>query len=188
MDDLQTIFEGCQRLYKECYDNLRKMSCIIARYMEAINQDWNPRLTTLKFDIVLQYSLLQIAVSDFDFDQNEVIFIRDLTEQGDYVQYINSIAHTNFTWDDFYNTRVCDIRKILRDTKNLMLDLSEEFITVFALCDKFTEYDYVANLEKNITLIILGLSKMDSEITESEMNEDCLIFATIDRIKELLQK
>ena len=25
MDDLQTIFEGCQRLYKKCYDNLRKI-------------------------------------------------------------------------------------------------------------------------------------------------------------------
>ena len=181
MNDLQKIFDNCKALYKWCYNDVKAMAKLVSRTFTNID----PKITTIKFDIILQYSLLQIAVADFDFDSNELIFIRDLTEQGDFVEFMNAGAKTNFSWNDFFNTNIISIREILRDTYDLMNELSEEFVAVFALCDKVTEHDFLADLEKNIFLIISGLSIMDGEITKSECNESCLIIESINRIRDL---
>jgi len=188
MADLQTVFDNCRVLYKKCYDNVKAMACDIASVMESQGKEWDPKITSGKFDIVLQYSLLQIAVADFDFDRNEMIFIRDLTEQGDFVNYINSIAKTNITWEGLYNSNINDIRKVLRNIEGLMAGLCEEFVNVFAICDKVTEYDYVSDLERNIVLVIGGLAQMDGTITNSEIDQGCLIIGAINRIKELKKK
>lgn len=185
MADLQTIFNSCRELYKKCYGDVRLMSCEIAKYMESQGKNWDPRITVAKFDIVLQYSLLQVAVADFDFDRNEMIFIRDITEQGDFVNYINAMANTDITWDGLFNSSVSDIRKFLRDIKDVIEELSDEFVQVFALCDKLTQYDFVSDLEDNVVLIIAGLAKMDGTITASEITQTYLIMEAINRIKRL---
>ena len=185
MDDLQKIFDGCRALYEQCYENVKEMSCSIAEIMESEGKRWDPKITTGKFDVVLQYSLLQIAVADFDLDKNEVVFIRDLTKQGDFVNYINAVANTKITWEGLYNSQINNLRSFLNDIEPVMEDLSNEFVNVFAVCDKATEYDFAADLEKNIVLIITGLAHMDGSISKSELKQSCVILGAVNRIKEL---
>ncbi len=185
MSDLQSIFEVCREAYKKCYDNVKAMSCSIARIMEKKGIEWDPKITSGKFDIILQYSLLQIAAADYDFDRNEMIFIRDLTEQGDLVNYMNSITKPSITWEELYDCSVIEIRAALRRIEGIMVNLSDEFINVFAICDVATEYNYLYDLEDNILLIIAGLAKMDGAITDSELNQGCLIIGAINKIKKL---
>ena len=66
-----------------------------------------------------------------------------------------------------------------------MGELSEEFVRVFAVCDKATEYDFVADLERDLLAIVAGLINIDGTVSRSEMNEKCLILGTIDRIKKI---
>ena len=185
MASLQEVFDGCRVLYQKCFNNVKAMSCEIAAYMESKGEPWDPKVTAGKFDIVLQYSLLQIAASDFDLDKNELIFIRDLTEQGDFVNYINSIAHTQITWEGIFDSSITEFRKFLRGVENLIENLSMEFVNVFAICDKVTEYNYVADLEKNIALIFAGLMTMDECLSNSELEQDTVMNRAINKIKEL---
>lgn len=185
MYDLQKIFDDCCAVYERCMNNIREMSYDVANYMEKEGVDWDPNITCAKFDIALQYSLLQIASSDLKLDENELIFVRDIAEEGDFLAYINSIGNTNITWESLFSSNIFTIRKLLRGLEGAMGELSEEFVRVFAVCDKATEYDFVADLERDLLAIVAGLINIDGTVSRSEMNEKCLILGTIDRIKKI---
>lgn len=116
MTDLENkIYNDCKKCYENCYDRIKGMSFgPMKRFMDSEGvTDYNPEVTLIKFDILLQYSLLQIATADYDIDRNELIFIRDLTKEGDLVNYINSLGGTPISWDTIYRADVLDIRKLL---------------------------------------------------------------------------
>ena len=186
MADKQTIFNNCRGIYEDAYDLVKQMACAVGKTLEKEGKDFDPRITTGKFDIVLQYSLLQVAVSDFDLDVNEVIFIKDLTKQGDIVSYLNAIEKDAKypSWDELYNSGAKNVRKWLRDIESDMKQLSEEFVTVFALCDAITEYDYLSDILKQIAAIILGLAMMDGDPGSEDLKENILILEALNEIAE----
>lgn len=96
MADLQKIYDGCKKIYDNCYHMIEIMSSGIKTFMDSKGvTDYNPDVTLIKFDLLLQYSLLQIATADYEIDRNELIFIRDLTEKGDLVNYLNSFRRSS---------------------------------------------------------------------------------------------
>ena len=114
MADLQKIYDGCKKIYDDCYHMIEIMSSGIKTFMDSKGvTDYNPDVTLIKFDLLLQYSLLQIATADYEIDRNELIFIRDLTEKGDLVNYLNSLGGAQITWDMIYRVDVFEIRKLL---------------------------------------------------------------------------
>lgn len=185
MTDLQKVYDSCIHFYDDCYDILDRMSAGIKEIMESKGVNYNPEVTLIKFDILLQYSLLQIASADYEIDRNELIFIRDLTKKGDLVNYLNTLSDSQISWDNIYQGDIFDLRGILDSIKDKIKKLSEEFIVVFATCDLATEHNYLADLTRNINCIIVGLAAMDGEITSTEMDSDCLILHTLDEIKKI---
>ena len=186
MATLQDLFDSCRRIYKDMYETMRLMAEEFATRVK--NGDWDPSITTYKFDIVVQYSLLQVALADFDFSRNELIFIRDLTEQGDIVEYWNKGARDSserISWEDLYNADAIDLRKFLRASRSDILDMSDEIVHVFEIMDALhTEHDYASLCEKSMFLLIHSLGMMDGEYTEEEKNEPNVILGVFDRIKQ----
>lgn len=180
MADLQKVYDSCIHFYDDCYDMLNRMSAGIKEVMEPKGVNYNPEVTLIKFDILLQYSLLQIASADYKIDRNELIFIRDLTKKGDLVNYLNTLSNSQISWDDIYQGDVLDLRGILDSIEDKIKKLSEEFVMVFATCDLATEHNYLADLTRNINCIIVGLAAMDGEITSTEINSDCFILKALD--------
>lgn len=185
MADLQKIYDSCIHFYDDCYDIVDRMSSGIKEIMESEGMNYDPEVTVIKFDILLQYSLLQIASADYEIDRNELIFIRDLTKKGDIVNYLNTLSDSQISWDDIYQGDILDLRGILDSIKDRIKKLSKEFVMVFATCDLATEHNYLADLTRNINCIIVGLAAMDGEITSTEMNSDCLILKALDEIKKI---
>ena len=108
-----------------------------------------------------------------------------MTKSGDFVDYINSVADTNITWEGLYCSNVIDIRKVLRSLETTMRDLSKEFIVVFSIYDKFTEYNYLADLKDTILQIIAGITFMDGDEKSEDLSESIFIFEVLSKIKEL---
>lgn len=187
MTDLEKIFNGCKKIYDNCYDMVEVMSSSIKTFMALKGvTDYNPEVTLIKFDVLLQYSLLQIATADYEIDRNELIFIRDLTKKGDLVNYLNSLGGDQITWDTIYRSDVLEIRKLLDLLKKEIVKLSKEFIMVFATCDLATpQHDYLSDLSENIICIIVGLTSMDGKVESSETGADCLILHTLNEIKKI---
>ena len=186
MADLQKIYDGCKKIYDNCYHMIEIMSSGIKTFMDSKGvTDYNPEVTLIKFDLLLQYSLLQIATADYEIDRNKLIFIRDLTEKGDLVNYLNSLGGAQITWDMIYRADVFEIRKLLDLLRDEIVKLSKEFVMVFSTCDLVTpQHDYISDLAADVLCVIVGLTSMDGKIESSERRADCLILHTLNEIKK----
>lgn len=187
MADLQKIYDGCKKNYDNCFRMIQIMSSGIKTFMYSKGvTDYHPETTLMKFDILLQYSLLQIATADYEMDRNELIFIRDLTKAADIVDYLNSFGGAQITWDMIYRADIFEIRKLLDLLRDEIVRLSKEFVMVFSTCDLVTpQHDYLSDLTENILCIIVGLTSMDGKVESSETNADCLILHALDEIKKI---
>ena len=188
MGKLQEIYDFCKEKYNDCFAVVNGMACAVSELLAKKGESYDPKNVTLKFDLLLQYSLLQVAVADNDFDRNELIFIRDITNQGDLVDYLNAAFGENFKWEDYFQSDVQNLQQLLALLNDQMIQLSREFVTLFAFCDSMLQKDHTAELEQKVAEIIVGLCTMDNNVTEQEMNTEILFFKVIGAIKAEKEK
>ncbi len=189
MADLQAIFDSCREAYKESYFNISVMGdWLNERLDNGKKERFNSELLCKNFDIVLQFSLLQIAVADYELDSKELIFIRDLTIKGDLIEYLNSLVEYKISWNTIYNTDVIELKGLLRDIEPLIESLSNDLATAFAICDASTVHNYVSDLKTSIIVIVNGLGKMDGDFSYLEQHADCLVIRLASEIERRKQK
>lgn len=189
MADLQAIFDKCKLAYKvTCADIGAIGDWLSERLDNGKKERFNSELLCKNFDIVLQFSLLQIAVADNDLDSKEVVFIRDLTINGDLIEYLNSLVENKIDWETVYNADVFELKGLLKDIEPLMESLSNDLATAFAICDLSTIYNCVSDLKTSIMAIINGLGKMDGDFSYLEQHADCLIVRVISEIENKKEK
>ena len=189
MADLQAIFDKCKLAYKvTCADIGAMGDWLSERLDNGKKERFNSELLCKNFDIVLQFSLLQIAVADNVLDSKEVVFIRDLTINGDLIEYLNSLVENKIDWEMVYNADVFELKGLLKDIEPLMESLSNDLATAFAICDLSTIYNCVSDLKTSIMTIINGLGKMDGDFSYLEQHADCLIVRVISEIENKKEK
>lgn len=189
MADLQAVFDKCKLAYKvTCADIGAMGDWLSERLDNGKKERFNSELLCKNFDIVLQFSLLQIAVADNELDSKEVVFIRDLTINGDLIEYLNSLVENKIDWETVYNADVFELKGLLKDIEPLMESLSNDLATAFAICDLSTIYNCVSDLKTSIMAIINGLGKMDGDFSYLEQHADCLIVRVISEIENRKQK
>ena len=189
MADLQAIFDKCKLAYKvTCADISVMGKWLSERLDNGKKERFNSKLLCRNFDIVLQFSLLQIAVVDNDLDSKEVVFIRDLTINGDLIEYLNSLVENKIDWETVYNADIFELKGLLRDIEPLMESLSNDLATAFAICDLSTIYNCVSDLKTSTMTIINGLGKMDGDFSYLEQHADCLIVRVISEIENKKEK
>lgn len=189
MADLQAIFDSCREAYKESHFKISAMGDWLSERLDNGKKErFNSKLLCRNFDIILQFSLLQIAVTDNDLDSKEVVFIRELTINGDLIEYLNSLVENKIDWETVYNADVFELKGLLKDVEPLMESLSNDLATAFAICDLSTIYNCVSDLKTSIMTIINGLGKMDGDFSYLEQHADCLIVRVISEIENKKEK
>lgn len=189
MADLQAIFDKCKLAYKgTCVDISMMGHWLSERLDNGKKERFNSKLLCKNFDIILQFSLLQIAVADNDLDPKEVVFIRDLTINGDLIEYLNSLVENKIDWETVYNADVIELKGLLKDIEPLIESLSNDLATAFAICDATTAHNYVSELKTSIIVIVNGLGKMDGDFSYLEQHADCLVIRLASEIERRKQK
>ena len=189
MADLQAIFDKCKLAYKgTCVDISMMGHWLSERLDNGKKERFNSKLLCKNFDIILQFSLLQIAVADNDLDSKEVVFIRDLTINGDLIEYLNSLVENKIDWETVYNADVIELKGLLKDIEPLIESLSNDLATAFAICDATTAHNYVSELKTSIIVIVNGLGKMDGDFSYLEQHADCLVIRLASEIERRKQK
>lgn len=189
MADLQAIFDKCKLAYKgTCVDISMMGHWLSERLDNGKKERFNSKLLCKNFDIILQFSLLQIAVADNDLDPKEVVFIRDLTINGDLIEYLNSLVENKIDWETVYNANVIELKGLLKDIEPFMESLSNDLATAFAICDASTVHNYVSDLKTSIIVIVNGLGKMDGDFSYLEQHADCLVIRLASEIERRKQK
>ena len=164
------IFEIAQAAYKDSLNDIKNMSQLVEKVLKNAGQKYDYKITLKQFDILLQYSLLQIAAADNDIDENEIAFIRDITQCGDLCDYLR-------------------IGKSLLDTiRDAIIELAHEFVAMFVSVDKTIEYDFLGDLKRNVTAVILATCRADGQERAEELTNGCLIISVIKTMEQLINK
>ena len=181
MASIIEIYEECKANYEKLYKNIRGLAIVY----EALNKDsFSADNCMIEFDIVLQYSLLQIACADMNFSSDEMEFIRRLTKSGDFVEFMNKQYDTDVTWEDLVEGSVETLRKVLKLHEDNIGELAVNFGGIFAAFDSMTKTNYIDEFEEDVCKIILGVASMDGEVTQDELDQDCLMLKLINFIRE----
>ena len=184
--DSQKVFQICKIYYQQAYDNIMSMATIAS--MDKIN-NVNPKTVTLSFDLVMQFSLLQIAAADLNFDREEMKFIRGLTHHDSLVDIINKTGNTKITWEDLLKLDTKDLRELLRRYEPEFVKVSKEFTNIFAFFDASTpKHNYTEDFKRQVNQIIDGLASIDGEVDESELRKSCVMRKALANIEKMKKK
>lgn len=187
--EIAQLFKKSEALYTDIVNDISKMADATAVYMHEKGKPFDPELTVAKFDLVLQYSLLQAACSDNVLSKNEIKFIRDLTEYADFCDFVSSLEekYKTVSWDDLLYFDIAEITALLSDTEDEIRAVSEEVVSVFAAADKADKTDHLSALSDNVFGIVSGLAFADGDEDSEDFRQNILIFECIDKIADLLK-
>ncbi len=181
---MANIYEVAQRAYDQSIKALRGMTKLI----ELAVDDYDGRVTLNQFDILLQYSLLQVALADGYLNVHECLFIKELTRYSDFCVFLNQRGFHDVTWLTIYNTNEEFLRELLMAAEDAIIELSKDFIFVFSLIDSVTEYDYVSDLKRNIILMIMATCQSDGHAESDELGNGCLIVDVVNVVEDIIRK
>lgn len=182
------IFDTAKLAYRDSVHDLTVMSATMGTLVKQNGGQFDTRYILERFDILLQYSLLQIAVADSKLISNELAFIKELAEHGDFCDYLKSIGYSNASWASIYNTDQSMIREILEQSREDMIKMSTDYIMLFSAFDAASEYDYLADLSRNVAIIISATCQADGIAQSSELDNGCLILNVIEAIRAQINK
>lgn len=184
----EKIFQVCKLYYQKAYDNIMSMATIVG--MDKKN-NINVKVVTLSFDLVMQFSLLQIAASDLNFDRDEMKFIRNLTHHDSLMEIFNKTGQKNLTWDYLLKLETKSLRELLAKYENEFVKLSKEFTNIFAYIDAATpNHNYTKDFKEQVNEIMEGLSKIDESVDDVELRKSCVMkkaLANIEKMKKKMQ-
>lgn len=178
---MSNIFTEAMEAYKAIITDFVPMAKAAEAAQKQMGEDFDAMLTVQQFDVVLQYSLLQIAVSDGNVTKSEIEFIRDITQFSDFCFFLESVGFKNVTWQKIYETPESDLKTILDACKESIVSASHDFIYIFSLIDAGTEYDFSEDLKANLFKIMRAASAADGNADGSEV-DDCYIFEILAEI------
>ena len=182
------IFELAQAAYADSVNDVKNMAQLIEKVLKSAGQKYDYKITLQQFDILLQYSLLQIAVADNDIDKNEIAFIRELTTYGDLCNYLSITSGNKIEWDTILYASESVVKSLLNTLETPIKRLADEFMAMFVAVDKAVEYDFLGDLKNNVTAIILAACRAEGEARREELTQSCMIIYVINEIERLINK
>ncbi|MBQ1848339.1 MAG: hypothetical protein II135_10055 [Clostridia bacterium] len=187
--DIHHIFEKSEALYLDIVRDISGMAGAVAEAMHKNGKDFDPEITVAKFDLLLQYSLLQAACSDEELCKNELEFIKDLTQYADFCDFAAAAdkKYDAMTWESLLKYDMKKIKALLKDTERAVRAVSEEVISVFTAAEKADKKDHFSALYDNVFGIVSGLAFADGDEDSEDLKKDILIFDCLDRIEDQLK-
>ena len=118
MGRAQELFDQATGYYDHAIGLIRKMDELFqnAAFKNDPGRRYDPRLTLAQFDMILQASLLSVAVSDGRFDPLEQQFVDKITDYGDLPGYIRGETQgkLDLSWGE--------MAALSRDNQRLLVD------------------------------------------------------------------
>ena len=161
------------------YDNAIKMIRTMDETFQnvAFKNDpgarYDTRVTLAQFDMILQATLLSLALSDGKFDRLEQQFVEKITDYGDLLTYIkqDSKGQLDLTWSQVAALNPATQKKLIEALPVILDRLCESFVKPLAIVDKaIDQIDFLDKLEEEMASICVALSYVDGNSDKSEAN------------------
>lgn len=185
---MASIFDAAKAAYGDCISDLMTMGAATEEVMAKQGKKFSTRILLNQFDVLLQYSMLQIALKDGYLANEELSFICSLAKYYALPDFLKTVGYSNATWQVIYNTQEQKLNSIVAEIKNDVAKLSMDFINIFSAFDAVTSYDFFEDLKDNVATIIAAVCQADGKTEEREYRSGCLIIDAMAAIAKRLNK
>ena len=187
MGRAQELFDQAAKSYDEAIQLLKAMDQTFQEvvFKNQPEKRYDTRITFAQFDMILQAVLLNMAVSDGEFDRLEQQFVDKITDYGDLLNYIkqDSKGQLDLTWSQVGNLSAATQHKLVDALPAILDNLCDSFVKPLAMVDKAVDsMDFLRKLEGCIANISVCLSFVDGSSDKSEANANC------EMVTQLLEK
>ena len=183
----KNLFEEAAKAYVAVMNTATEMFQFHQQSMANEGKNFDVRVGLNQLDVIIQYSMLQVALNDGNLDENEVGFIKSMSQFCDFCDYLNQAGYRGVTWDVIFNTDENSLKEVLEESKKSVISLSEDFVRIFSLIDAMTEHNYLDDLYKNFCAIIAGIMQADGKAYKEEVSNGCLLVDLINVVNEQKQ-
>lgn len=131
MRTAQEKFDAACEHYNKAMQNIETITSIY----EKVTKEKHPYLKK-QFDVFLQMGLLRLSIGDGHFSHLERVFIEQIVDNGDILEFVNQKYNTELTWEGIEASTAEQISEFLSLDKVLdaIADLMHEFfLPVFAV-------------------------------------------------------
>ncbi len=156
------------------YEIVKSVVCEMSELVRQAQGDLKDESAMATIDLIIQATLLNVAVTDGSFQEAEKQFIDVLTEYGDLIKFVNFEAkRQNSSWCDISWDSISELdaetKKKLGAIAGTIVDpYATSFVKIFASIDKLVEErDYIKILRESIEGIIVALSVIDGDDIDS---------------------
>lgn len=136
-----------------------------------------------RFEVLLQYSMLQIAKSDRDFDKKEAELIAGFALRDSLFNYMKSANSGIDSWEDLYRAPSEKQKKVLQSLSyNMEINkIKNKFAKAVGRTDDPDEADkYLDSINQNWLTILNSVISADGVRSKQETGAGCLIADVLD--------
>ncbi len=180
---MENVFEKAKKAYDNIMKTAQAMFEIHEEAMKGNGVDFSVESAMCELDVLIQYSMLQIALNDGNLNENEVAFIKNLSSYLDFCGYLNQRGYQDVTWDVIFSTDEESLKEVLKEAKEDILALSKNFVVIFSLIDAMTpQQDYLEELKQDFVNITCAVMQSDGEIYKCEITNGCMFLEILNTI------
>ena len=128
----------------------------------------SPEYFMFSFDILLQYSLLQLAAMDNKIDPLEVLFIKNITKYGDFARILSKKYNEELDWTVFLNNDPTRVKKLLKDEEPAIRNFMKNLVFMLAMFVSKLGTEIIKGFVENVSALITALVKIDADESEGE--------------------
>ena len=181
------------KTYHEIEDQLMVIGTTMENVLNKTNNknNFTAQRFCADFDIILQHTLIEIAVADNNLAPEELATAEGVTTYGD-IMLLSKSAGMDITWKDFYKMNLMTITKWLEAMRNPIRRVTTEFIAGFAAVDAAVkDHDLLDDFIKKVSYLFSAFTNLEDgkldEFEKAAIGNSELMFA-IKNINLLIKK
>lgn len=157
-----------QKCYKEAFSYLETIGNLVEEVYEQDGEQFDKNYFYAQFDCILQFSMLEMAIADGKLHKKELELIRDITQYGDLVTYVNSVFNKKITWKTIIDSSVESIRSWLNSFKEKIESEGENLIEYLVIFDTNTDKECTKFLTSKIHGVAYAVNNVDGKLNRAE--------------------
>ena len=117
------------------------------------------------FDIIIQYSLLEVALIRREYNKDDCDFIRSLVGKDAIMHFLNDVNESHRSWDDFNENNYPEFVDYIEHAKEHANETASDLGEVFGTFARLTKYpESFKILRDNIFAILMSVETSEIEI------------------------
>ena len=171
-------------------DAINLLEQVFQAQKKYFDSKYDPQAGLVRFDVLLQYSMMQVALFDNQLDVEELRLISQLAKYANFCDYLVAKGYKNVSWDNLLRCNPQELKKIIQQYASDMVSLNQEFVFIFSNIDVAAkENDLLKQFTDDILFVLHSVAVSDERYAEDEVYKaDCLIFSAIEAIYQCIQK